>query len=79
MDLDADLEDPAPDPALFVSDLQDQQKIILISIFLLIIFEGIFTSFFQDKKSQRSQKTLGINVFLLVLLDARRIRIRISD
>jgi hypothetical protein len=35
-------------------------------VFLLItaLFEGSFTSFFKDKKSQGSPKTVGINVFL---------------
>jgi hypothetical protein len=45
MDLDADLEDPAPDPALFVSDLQDAKFLCLF------LFEGIFTSFLKDKMS----------------------------
>jgi hypothetical protein len=37
--------DPAPDPAIFVIDLQDANK----KLFLLIY--GTFTSFFKDKKS----------------------------
>jgi hypothetical protein len=41
MDPDAD-----PDPAIFVSDLQDVKK-----KFCLLLFEGTFTSFFKDKKS----------------------------
>ncbi len=40
MDPDAD-----PDPAIFVSDLQD------VNVFCLLLFEGTFTSFFKDKKS----------------------------
>ncbi len=35
------------------------------SVFLLV-FEGTFTSFFNDKKSKRSHKTAGIKVFLPV-------------
>ncbi len=54
------LMDPDPDPAIFVSDLQD--------VNCLLLFEGIFTStsFFKHKKSYRSHKTVGINVFLLI-------------
>jgi hypothetical protein len=55
-----------------------QQKTkFLIQFFCLLLFEGTFTSFFKDKKSKRSHKTLGIKVFLLYLLDDRRIRMRI--
>ncbi len=45
--------DPAPDPALFVSDLQDAKKkfFFALQVFMLILFEGAFTSFFKDKKS----------------------------
>jgi hypothetical protein len=39
MDLDAD-----PDPAIFISDLQ------LVKLLCLLLFEGTFTSFSQDKK-----------------------------
>jgi hypothetical protein len=45
--------------------------------FCLLLFEGTFTSFFKDKKSKRSNKTVGIKVFFLFLLDDRTIRIRI--
>ncbi len=63
-DLDTDL-----DPAIFVSDLQDVNKIFFF-FFLLITVEGTFSSFFKDKKSYRSHKTVGINVFLTIF--ARR-------
>ncbi len=33
-------------------------------IFCLFLFEGTFTSFFKDKKSKRSNKTVEIKVFL---------------
>jgi hypothetical protein len=42
----------------------------------LLLFEGTFTSFFKDKKSRRGLRTVGIEVFLLFLLDDRRIRIQ---
>jgi hypothetical protein len=39
-------QDPDPDPAIFVSDLQNVNKKLF---FCLLIFEGTFTSFFKDK------------------------------
>jgi hypothetical protein len=56
-----------PDPAIFVIDLQDaNRKLILKKFFCLLLFEGTFTSFFKDKKSKRSRKTVGIEVFLTI-------------
>ncbi len=57
---------------------RSQQKIIFFSTFsCLLLFEGTFTSFFKDKKSQRSHKIAEINMFfVLFLLDDIRIRIR---
>ncbi len=52
IDLDTD-----PDPAIFVIDLQGANKKL---IFCLLLFEGTFTSFFKDKKSKRSHKTVEI-------------------
>jgi hypothetical protein len=70
--------DPDADPAIFVIDLQDvNKKLIKKKQFLHITFEGTFTSFFKDKKSERSHKTVEIKVFLTVLLNDRRIRLRI--
>jgi hypothetical protein len=51
--------DPAPDPALFVSDFQDAAQ----KFFCLWLFEGTFTLFFKDKKSERSHKAVEIKVF----------------
>jgi hypothetical protein len=46
-DPDADLG-----PGIFVSDLQDVNKKLSFSKFLcLLLFEGTFTLFFEDKKS----------------------------
>ncbi len=65
-----------PDPATFVIDLQDTNKKQTKKFFCLLLFEGTFTSFFKDKKSKRSQKTIGINVFLTIFSNDRMIRIR---
>ncbi len=48
-------------------------------LFCLLLFEGTFTSFYADKKSRRSHKTVEIKGFLLFLLDNERIRIRNSE
>jgi hypothetical protein len=47
------LMDSAPDPAIFVIDLQDANKknIFFSEFFCLLRFEGTVTSFFKDKKS----------------------------
>jgi hypothetical protein len=81
-DLDSDSDpdpnlDADPDPAIFVTDLQEATKnSFFLKFFCLLHFDGIFTSVFKDKKSKRSHKTEGINVFQLFLLDHSRIRIR---
>jgi hypothetical protein len=63
MDLDAN-----SDPALFVIDLQDANKNLYNKekFFCLLLFEGIFTSFFKDKKSKSSHKAVRIKVFLTI-------------
>jgi hypothetical protein len=76
MDPEPDLDpnpdsDPDPDsdpnPAIFVNSLQnDDKKLTLLKFFLLITFEGTFTSFLKDKKSKRSNKTVKIKVFLTI-------------
>jgi hypothetical protein len=74
--------DPDPDPCLFVIDLKDAKIFIFFFKFLLntVLFEGTFTSFFKDKKSKRSHKTVKeARFFLQFLLDDRRIRIRIQE
>jgi hypothetical protein len=59
MDPDAD-----PDPAIFISDLQDANKQqIYKKFFCLLLFDGTFTKFFK-KKSKRSHNEVGIKVFL---------------
>jgi hypothetical protein len=59
--------DPDADPSIFVVDLQDANKKLIFSnkFFCVILFEGIFTSFFKGKKkSKRSHKTVENKVFL---------------
>jgi hypothetical protein len=51
-----------PDPALFVSNLQDANK----KLFCLLLFKGTFASFFTNKRSLRSHKTVEIKVFLTI-------------
>jgi hypothetical protein len=64
MDLDPDAD---PDPSIFITDLQDaKKKLIKKKVFLQLLFEGNFTSFFKGKKSKRSHKTLEIKVFLII-------------
>jgi hypothetical protein len=59
MDLD-------PDPAIFISDLQDAiKKLIKKKVFCLLPFEDIYI-IFKDKKSKRSYRTVGIKVFLTI-------------
>jgi hypothetical protein len=57
--------DPEQDPAVFIFDFQDDDKNFLKQFFCILLFEGAFTSFFKDKKSKRSHKTVGIKVFFL--------------
>jgi len=60
--VDSDLD---PDLAIFVIKFKTPTKTNLKkSFFCLLLFEGTFTSFFKDKKSKRSHKTAGINLFL---------------
>jgi hypothetical protein len=71
--------DPDADPAIFVIDFQDANKNQFFKISFSVLFDGSFISFFKDKKSKRSRKTVGITFFLLFLLDDRRIRTHTSD
>jgi hypothetical protein len=52
MDSDSD-----PDPAIFVLDLQDaNKKLILKKFFGLLLFEGTVTSFFEAKSQNKVTK-----------------------
>jgi hypothetical protein len=59
---------PDPEPAIFVIDLQDvNKKLNFFEKFsCLLLFEGTITSFFEDKKSERSHKTVEIKDFLTI-------------
>jgi hypothetical protein len=58
--------DADPDPSIFIIDLQDDsKKLILKKVFLIpVLFEGTFKLFFKEKKSKRSHKRVKIQVFL---------------
>jgi hypothetical protein len=65
------LMEPDPDSTIFVIDLRDAIKKVektnlKTKFFCLLLFEGTFTSFFKDKKSKRSHKTVEIEVFLTI-------------
>jgi hypothetical protein len=57
-----------PDPFIFIIDLQDANKkqILKKGFFCILLFEGTLASFFKDKKSKRSHKTVEIRVFLTI-------------
>jgi hypothetical protein len=61
-DLDAD-----PDPAIFISDLREVKR------FCLLLFEGTFTSFFQNKKPYRSLKTVGFFYYFCLMIEGSNI------
>jgi hypothetical protein len=67
MDPDSD-PDADPNPSIFIIDLQDANKkrIFFLKFFCIVLFEGTFTSFFKDKKSKRSHKTVEIKDFLTI-------------
>ncbi len=77
---------PAPDPALFISDLQDANK--QTNFTNKKFFLNFFTFYFlkvhlhhssKIKKDIKKSQKVEIKVFLLFLLDDGRIRIRPSD
>jgi hypothetical protein len=74
-----------PDPRVRTTDLRIRILLfssvsfkMLIKVFFFLLFEGTFTSFFKDKKSQRNHKTVEIKIFLF-LLDDGTIQIRTKD
>jgi hypothetical protein len=57
-----------PDPAIFVIDLQDASKklIFLTQFFSAYYFLKVHLHQFSKIKSQKSQKIIGIKVFLTI-------------
>jgi hypothetical protein len=56
-----------PDPSIFIIDLQDVKKQIIFEKFFCILLLGDnLKSFFKDKKSKRSHKTVEIKGFLTI-------------
>ncbi len=59
--------DPAPDAAIFVINPENaNEKLFFFLSKCFLLFEGTFASFFIDKKSKRSHKTVGIKVSLII-------------
>jgi hypothetical protein len=71
--------DPDPDPAIFVIDLQDaNKKLICKKDFSAYYFLKVHLHHFTKIKSPKEvRKQWESRLFLLFLLDERRIRIRI--
>ncbi len=62
MDPDPD-SDADPDPAISSLTFKTPTKnLFQKKCFCLLLYEGTFTSFFKDKKTKRSYKTVGIKV-----------------
>jgi hypothetical protein len=62
MDPDSD-----PDSAIFVNDLQDaNKKLNFLQCFSVYYFFKVHLNHFTKIKSQKSQKTVGIKVFLTI-------------
>ncbi len=55
-----------PDPLFLSVTFKKATKIYHSCFAYYLLFEGTLTSFFKDKKSQRSHKTVGIKIFLNV-------------
>jgi hypothetical protein len=60
--------DPDPGSSIFIIDLQDANKKMIFEkkFSCILLFEDTFTSFFKDKNSKRSHKTVEIKVFLTI-------------
>jgi hypothetical protein len=60
--------DTDADPSIFIIDLQDANKkpIKKKNFSCILLFESTFTSFFKEKTSKRSKKTVEIKVFLTI-------------
>ncbi len=59
--------DPDPDPWIHLTfKMPTKNEFFLLKFFCILLFEVTFTSFFKDKKSKRSHKTVEIKVFLTI-------------
>ncbi len=58
--------DPDSDPYIFIIEPQDDNNKLTfcLKFSFILLFEDTLTSFFKDKKSKRSHKTVEIKVFL---------------
>ncbi len=68
MDPDSDL-DPESDPAIFVTDLQDaSKKLILNTIFSACYFLMVHLQYiiFQRLKVKKSRRIVGFKIFLII-------------
>jgi hypothetical protein len=54
-----------PDHTIFIIDLQDANKKLFKKIFFcILLFEDTLTSFFNDKKSKTSHKTVEFAYYI---------------
>ncbi len=59
--------DPDPDLAIFVIDLQDtNKKQVFVKKFFAYYFLKVNNIIFEDEKSKKSHKAVGIKVFLTI-------------
>ncbi len=60
--------DPDPDPAIFITDLQEANKKLIKKNFCILLFEGTvhLHHFSKMKVKKRSHKTVVIKVFITI-------------
>ncbi len=66
--------DPDTDPTIFVTDFQDVNKKRIKKKMSAYYFLKVHLHYFPKIKSQKESQIVGIKVFLLFMLDDRRIR-----
>jgi hypothetical protein len=67
--------DADPDPSIFIIDLQDaNKKLILKKIFCIYLSENILASFFNGKKSKKSKNNRNQSLSAYFLLNDSRIQ-----
>ncbi len=61
-----------PDPAIFVSDLQDGKK--KFKVFCILLFESTFPSFFKDKRSPKTvPRNQGFSYYFCLMIEESRV------